>query len=382
MPRRLLFIVNDAGFFVSHRLPIALAARDDGFEVHVATAPADAVKFIELQGIWHHPLRLSRSGVNPLAEMRAFFDIARLMRRLRPDVVHLVTPKPVIYGGIAARFIAVPAVVVAISGLGHVFSANDLRTRFIRSLVILAYRVALGRRGLKVLFQNPSDRDLLARSGAVTPEQVVMIKGSGVDLRLYAEVPEPDGVPVVTFAARLLKAKGVYEFVEAAERLKASGVCARFLLVGDADPGNVASVSPDEVMRWREERIVEVLAHRSDIAAIFAASNLVVLPSYYAEGLPKVLAEAAACGRAVVTTDMPGCRDAIVPSVTGVLVPPHDASALAEAIRSLLSDRELRHRLGSAGRKLAEREYAIEHIVAKHLEVYRDLILGTGYSVV
>jgi glycosyltransferase involved in cell wall biosynthesis len=376
MPGRLLFVVNDAGFFVSHRLPIALAARDDGFEVHVATAAGGATATIEAHGIAYHRLRLSRSGTNPIRELLTLVEIARVIRRIRPDIVHLVTVKPVIYGGIVARMVRTPAVVAAISGLGHVFVARDFRTRVVRALMATAYRIALSRSGLKVIFQNASDYNALARIGAVTREKAVLIRGSGVDLSEYRAMSESDGVPVVTFAARLLKPKGVYEFVAAAERLRQSGVQARFLLVGDVDPGNTSSATAAEIDRWRAEGVVEVLGHRSDIAAIFAASNLVVLPSYYGEGLPRVLAEAAACGRAVVTTDMPGCRDAIEPGKTGVLVPPRDVGSLCQAIRDLLSDPVRRKQMGAAGRALAEREYGIELVVAKHLDVYRGLVAG------
>ncbi len=376
MSERLLFVVNCPAFFVSHRLPIARAAQGDGFDVHVASALGDAVGVIKSHGIQHHPLRLSRSGMNALQEARTFLDITRLLRRLRPDIVHLVTLKPVLYGGIAARIAGVPAVVAAISGLGHVFTAGDLRTRIVRSLVTLAYHLALSRKNVRVIFQNPSDRDLLVQTGAVTHDRIVMMKGSGVDLHEYRHVREPDGLPVVTFAARLLKPKGVCEFVAAAECLRASGVEARFLLVGDPDGGNIASVPESQIERWRSEGVVEVLGHRSDIADIFATSNLVVLPSYYGEGLPKVLIEAAACGRAVVTTDMPGCRDAVEAGETGILVPPRDVPALARAIGELLVDRSFRQRLGAAARTLAEREYGLERVVAKHLDVYRRLISG------
>lgn len=373
---RLLFLVNDAHFFVSHRLPVAQAALAQGFEVHAATAGGDAVKTIEAHCIRHHSLRLSRNGLNPLQEIRAFAEIYRLMRRLRPHIVHLVTIKPVLYGGIAARLVGVPAVVAAISGLGHIYSVHHLRTRIMRVFVTAAYRIALRHRHLQVIFQNGSDRDVLMRSGAVASNKVVTIRGSGADLRDYCSSPEPSGLPVVTFAARFLKAKGVCEFVDAARRLRAGGMQARFLLVGDVDRGNSDSVSESEVAQWRAEGAVEVLGFRSNIAEIFAASNLIVLPSYYGEGLPKVLIEAAACGRAVITTDMPGCRDAIEPGITGLLIAPRDVDALARAVTELLADHERRRRMGLAGRALAEREYAIEGITTKHLQIYRKLIAG------
>ena len=370
MSKRLLFLVNDAGFLVSHRLPLALGARDHGFDVHVATAPGSAVAIIESHGIPHHSLPLTRSGRNPWLEVRGFLGIVRLIRHLRPDIVHLVTVKPVLYGGIAARLLRVPAVVVAISGLGHVFVADDLPTRLLRRLVTAAYRLALRRPRLKVIFQNTSDRDVLMRLGAVAQGATVMVRGSGVDLREYRWTPEPQGIPVVTFAARLLRPKGVYEFVAAAELLRAMGVAARFQLVGDADPGNTSSVTAEELARWRSDGVVEVLGYRTDIASIFSASNLVVLPSYYGEGLPKVLVEAAACGRAVVTTDRPGCRDAVDPGRTAVLIPPRDVPALTRAIAELLADPARRQEMGAAGRALAEREYGIERIVARHLDIY------------
>jgi len=374
--KRLLFFVNDAGFFVSHRLPLALAARAAGYEVHVATAPSDAVAEIVVHGIPHHAVELSRSGVNPLAEVRSFLQVIGLLRRLRPQLVHLVTVKPVLYGGIAARLTGVPAMVAAISGLGDAFAAQTVRARLVRPLVRLAYQVALGHKLQRVIFQNPSDRDTLSKAVGLSAEEQVMVRGSGVDLHVYRPEPEPGGVPVVTFASRLLRTKGIHEFVAAARWLRATGVTARFQLVGDVDPGNNSSVSAAEIAAWRTEGVVQVLGQRSDVPAIFAASNLIVLPSYYGEGLPKVLVEAAACGRAVVTTDMPGCRDAVEPGKTALLVPPRDATALGEAIRVLVTDPVRRRAMGAAARALAERDYALEQIVSTHLAMYHDL-LGT-----
>jgi glycosyltransferase involved in cell wall biosynthesis len=371
---RVLFVVNDAPFFLSHRLPVAIAARDAGYEVHVATPACLATREIAAHGLRHHPISLTRSGTNPLVELASLWRIGVLFRALRPNLVHLVTPKPVLYGGIAARLVGVDAVVAAISGLGHLFSSDSVGVRAGRPLVTMLYRLALRRDCVRVLFQNPSDRELLLQSGAVAADRAVIIRGAGVDLSGFDTTTEPEGIPTVTFAARLLRPKGVYEFVEAARRLRAEGIAARFQLAGDADPSNPTSVRPDEIERWRAEGYVEVLGHRLNIAGVFSASHLIVLPSYYGEGLPKVLAEAAAAGRAVVTTDVPGCRDAIEPGVSGLLVPPRDATALARAIRELLGAPERRRRMGAAGRALAERDYGIERIVAAHLDVYRELL--------
>ncbi len=373
MSRRLLFVVNEIDFFLSHRLPLATGAATAGFEVHVATKMGEGVERIRALGFAHHCLSLSRSGKNPFTELRTVWTIFKLFRCIRPDVVHLVTIKPVLYGGIAARLAGVPGVAAAVSGLGFVFISSGLKAQLVRGVVAVLYRLALGKRNLKVIFQNLDDRDVLLRLGAVLSDKTVLIPGSGVSLSEYSVVPEPDDVPVVSMVARLLWDKGVGEFVEAARLLNEKGVLARFVLVGAPDPGNPTSVTQAELDTWREEGYVEVLGFRRDIAEIFAASNLVVLPSYYGEGLPKVLVEAAACGRVVVTTDMPGCRDAIEPNITGLLVPARNAGALADAIQQLIEDKPLRYRMGKAGRELAERKFSIEKIVDAHLEIYRSL---------
>jgi glycosyltransferase involved in cell wall biosynthesis len=375
---RLLIVVNDAGFFLSHRLPVALAARDAGYDVHLATAWSPESGWLEAQGITHHVVPFDRSGMNPWRELKCVWVLAQLMRRTRPDIVHLVTPKAVLYGGIAARITGAAGVVAAISGLGVLFSPGERGHGFLRRLVLVAYGLALGSPNLRVIFQNPSDRQLLLSSCAIRPQQAFVLRGSGVDLDAYPCVQEPDGVPVVTMASRLLAPKGVREFVAAAASIKARGIAARFWLVGAPDPGNPASIAAREVDEWAAQGRIEALGHRRDVAEIFARSSIVVLPSYYGEGLPKVLIEAAACGRAVVTTDMPGCRDAIEPDVTGLLVPARDVAALERAIERLLADAELRARMGAAGRRLAEREFAIEDVVAAHLDVYRSLLAGPG----
>lgn len=371
--RQLMFVLNEATFFLSHRLPIALAARDDGFTVHVVTAPGPGVEGILAAGLYHHSVPMSRSGKNPFAELRTLLAFYRLFRRIRPDLVHLATIKPVLYGGIMARLARVPSVVAAVTGLGFVFVASGRRARVVRALAVAMYRVAFGKRNLKVIFQNPDDREQLERRTRLEREKATIIRGSGVDLSRYATVPRAAEVSVVVMAARLLRDKGVHEFVAAAHILAQRGVHARFQLAGDPDAGNPASVDEEDLSVWRADGVVELLGHRSDIARVFAQADIVVLPSYH-EGLPKVLIEAAACGRAVVTSDVPGCRDAIEPCITGLLVPARNAIALADAIQRLLRDPDLCDRMGRAGRELAEREFSIDRVVAKHLAVYRELI--------
>lgn len=368
----LLIVVNDPIYFLSHRLPIAEAARDKGYVVHVASIAGPSVEKIKALGFEYHELPLNRGGVNPFGELYSLYAFWRLLQKMRPDILHLVTTKPVLYGGIAARFSPVKGVVAAIAGLGSVFVANGFKYSLIRMIVRRMYRLALGKNNLRAIFQNPDDRDSLVRLGALTTDKTVLIRGSGVQLSNYVVRPEPSGMAVVTFAGRLLRDKGVGEFVRAAKLLKVRGVEAVFQLVGDADPGNPSSLTTTELARLRHENDVTLMGYRDDIPDIFASSNLVVLPSYR-EGLPKALIEAAACGRAVVTTDVPGCRDAIEPDVTGLLVPVRDHVALANAMEVLIDDPVLRERMGRKGRELAESEFAIETVIQAHLDVYDAL---------
>jgi glycosyltransferase involved in cell wall biosynthesis len=263
--------------------------------------------------------------------------------------------------------------VAAISGLGFVFLSNSLKMRMVRAVVARLYRVALGHPNSRVIFQNANDRDLLKSLGAVRDDQVVMIRGAGVDLDAYQALPEPPAPPVVvTMVARLLRDKGVQEFVQAAKLLRERGVPVTMQLVGGVDAGNPTSATPEEVEGWRRDGAVQALGERSDIPELLAACHIAVLPSYR-EGLPKSLIEAAACARAVVTTDVPGCRDAIEPNETGLLVPVRDAQSLADAIERLALDAPLRQAMGAAGRQLAEREFNIERVAQIHVELYDAL---------
>ncbi|NMK47160.1 glycosyltransferase family 4 protein [Achromobacter sp. Bel] len=374
--RRLMFVVNNPAFFMSHRVPLAQAAQRAGYDVHVATMDGPAVADIQALGMTHHAIPMTRSGKHPLQELGTLLALVRLFRHVRPDVVHLVTIKPVLYGGIAARLARVPGMVAAISGLGFVFLSDSLKMRLVRAVVARLYRIALGHPNSRVIFQNANDRDLLKSLGAVRDAQVVMIRGAGVDLDAYRALPEPPAPPVVvTMVARLLRDKGVQEFVQAADILRQRGVPVTMQLVGGVDAGNPASATQDEVDAWQRDGTVQALGERSDVPALYAASHIAVLPSYR-EGLPKSLIEAAACARAVVTTDVPGCRDAIEPGETGLLVPVRDAQALADAIARLAEDAALRQAMGKAGRALAEREFNIEQVARTHVALYNTLSAG------
>lgn len=375
--KRLLFVVNSPSYFLSHRLSVALAAKQQGYEVHVAGMAGDVVGKITATGLAYHTLPLTRGGRNPLRELLAFLAVYELFRQLEPDLVHLVTIKPVLHGGLAARLTGVPGVVAAIPGLGFVFSANGFKISLIRLGVKFLYRLVFGIKNLRVIFQNVDDRDTFLDSGVLAVDKTVLIPGSGVDLTYYFPNTEPDKPPIVIMASRLLRDKGVGEFVAAAHSLKQQGIEARFLLAGEPDPDNPQTITINELEQIKEQAHVEILGHRTDIPALFATASIVVLPSYR-EGLPKVLIEAAATARAVVTTDAPGCRDAIEADVTGLLVSVHDADALVVAIKSLLQDPARCQAMGKAGRKRAERLFNVDDVIATHLHIYDELIEGAS----
>ena len=373
MSRTLLFVVNVDWFFLSHRLPIALEAMRQGYQVHIATGLTDRLDELQRNGLVVHPLALDRSSAGLGNAWRTVLQLWQIFKAVQPDVVHLVTIKPVLLGGLVARLAGVPAVVAAVSGLGFVFMARGAKAAVRRWLVGAFYRLALGHGNLKVIFQNADDLRSLAKMAHLPGAKVAVIRGSGVDLARYAQVPLPGGVPVVLLATRLLADKGVLEFVQAARLLKQRGCNARFVLVGTVDSANPTSFTDAEVSAWVHDGVVEWWGHRADMPQVLAASQVVVLPSYR-EGLPKVLIEAAACGRAVVTTDVPGCRDAIDPGITGVLVPVRNAVALANAMEALINDSVRCQVMGDAGRALAEKAFDVRQVVATHLQLYQELI--------
>lgn len=368
---RLLFIVNDAAFFLSHRLNIAKAARAQGWDVCVAVPPGAESHRIRAEGFVYHPISLSRRGVYPWEEVRSLVNLWRLIRRVRPDVVHAVAIKPVLYSGIVAPMARVPALVLAVSGLGHVFAARGTLAGFRRALVKAAYRVAFRHRNSRVIFQNPDDRAEL--SCALRMEQAVLIPGAGVNTREFRPFEEQAGRPLVLFASRLLWAKGVADFVEAARLLRARGADARFVLVGLPDPSSAASV-PEEILEgWGTEGVIERWGKCADMPGIFRQSAIVCLPSFYGEGIPKVLIEAAACGRPIVTSDWPGCREIVCHEENGLLSPPQNPVRLASALERLLGDSELRRRMGEKGRQMVLERFTEEHVVDATLTLYKEL---------
>ena len=373
--QRLLIVLNDAPFFITHRLPVALAARDAGFDVHVA-APYDdgPVAVMQREGLHHHDIPLKRGARRMGGEIALILALWRIVGMIRPDILHAVTMKPVLYAGLVARLRRVPAVVYAITGLGYLFLIEGLAARLQRTVVKLLYRFALGHRNAVAIFQNPDDRALFCDSHLVDPANTLMIRGCGVDMTHFAQRPEPEGKPVVVFPARILGDKGVHEFVAAARQ---HHDVADFVLVGRTDPDNPTDVGETSIRAWENEGILTWLGFVEDMPTALAQANIVCLPSYR-EGLPRVLIEAAAVGRAIVTTDVPGCREIVRREENGLLVAARDCDGTAAAVKRLIDDPTLRGMLAARGRAIAETEFSVEIFVRQSLKAYR-LVLPPAF---
>ena len=368
-PRLLLFVTED-WYFCSHRLPLAMAARMVGYEVTVLTRVRDHGSKIRNAGIRLIPFEIQRSGMNPLRELHTLWRLVRVYRRERPDLVHHVAMKPVLYGSLAARLAGIRHVVNALAGLGWLFTSKGTQANAIQRLLRRASRFLLAR-GF-ILVQNPDDAELISQMG-IDRSRIRRIAGSGVNLDHFHPVPEPAGVPVVVLPARLLWDKGVGEFVDAARKLLAKGIKGRFVLAGEPDPANPASVSDEQLAAWVGEGAIEYAGWQDDMPNMLAQSHIVCLPSYR-EGLPKSLIEAAAAGRPIVSTDVPGCREVVGNGDNGLLVPARDPQALSEALGKLIADPSLRRRMGERGRLRAEAEFGLDAVIAQTLALYREAL--------
>ena len=378
MKKKILFLVNSLSFFISHRLEIAIAARDNGYEVCVGYGELGNTNTAILfeKGIDCIKFPLERRSINPFKEIWSLFSIWQILYKLKPDIVHLITIKVYLYGGISARLARVPCVVSAIAGLGILFNQRNLSNFLFQKLLYLGFIFAFNHPNQKVIVQNPEDKKTLVKWGVIDLKKILLFRGSGVNLSNFTSLSELNDVVTVCFASRLLHDKGTFDFVAAARIIKKKGIKVKFLLAGNLDPGNLNSLTKQDIDNIKKEHVVEVLDYQKDISVLYARSHIVCLPSFYGEGLPKSLIEAAAASRAVVTTDAPGCRDAIIPNKTGLLVPVKDPQKLADALQWLAENPQERIAMGKAGRKLAEKEFKIEKIIQNHLDIYQELIKG------
>ena len=376
---KLLFLVTEDWYFCSHRLPVARAARDAGFEVVVAARVRAHGEQIRQEGFALRPIAWRRRGDGLVGSVRAINEIARLYGTERPDIVHHVALKPVLFGGLARRLAfrgssTPPVPIHSIMGLGSGFSATSFAARFREPSLGMALRLAAGREPCWVVVQNPEDRAALARLG-IDPERIVLIRGSGVDISHFIPLAEPNGGTVtVALVSRMLREKGVLDAIAAIRLLRARGLTIELLLAGPTDPDNRGSLSAELLSSLGEEPGVEWLGPVADVRTIWRRAAIAVLPSTYGEGVPKALLEAAACARPIVATDVPGCREVIRQGETGILVRPHDVGALADAIATLAGDPARRSAMGRAGRALVEHDFAEEIVARETLALYRGAL--------
>jgi glycosyltransferase involved in cell wall biosynthesis len=369
-----MFVVTEDWYFVSHRFELAAAARLAGYEVVVATRVGQYGKRITDAGFTLRSVAFNRSGTNLVKEVRTLVQLVRLYRRETPDIVHHVALKPVIYGSLAAHIAGVKGVVNALGGLGYVFSSVSQRARILRWIVKPALKLAFGGKNARLILQNSEDRDIIVADGLADAGSIRLIRGAGVDPGAYRQVTVASEMPLVILPARLLREKGVVEFVQAARLLRARGVRARLALVGKPDLANPASVSQSEIDAWVSEGIVEFWAWQEDMPSVFAKAQIVCLPTYYGEGLPKSLLEAGAAGCAIVTTDIAGCREVVRHGVTGWLVPTRDVEALANALQQAIERPELRQQYGATVRALIAADFSMDRVITETVAIYRELM--------
>jgi glycosyltransferase involved in cell wall biosynthesis len=370
-PRRLIYVVTEDWYFLSHRLPMARAARAAGFEVHVATNAGDDAENIRQLGFIVHPVRFARGRLAPLHSLLNVLALRRVYRAVDPVIVHYVAMQPAVLG-IVAGFRQSFAMVFAITGLGHAFITDGGKTRLLQRGIRLLLRLGLNRRRAVGLVQNPDDREMLAALG-VKPHHLALIPGSGIDADRLRPLPEPEPPVTFAFVGRMLDDKGVRPLMAAYRILRASNVPCAMLLAGTPDAANPTSISPAEVAKWGHEQGVTWLGHVADIATVWRRAHVAVLPSRR-EGLPKSLLEAAACGRPMIATNVPGCREIVVHEKTGFLVPVDDPRALAAAMLRLVHSPSDRMRLGDAARRLVDERFSDRLVGKATVALYQHLL--------
>lgn len=375
---KVVLFANTDWYLYNFRRSLALVLRDSGYDPLLLSPPGPYGERLRSLGLRWQAVPMDRRSINPWRELRLLVYLARLLRSEQVDLVHGFTIKCAVYGSIAARLAGVRARINAVAGMGYVFTSNDLKARGLRPVVRSLMRLALDGTRARLILQNPDDVAWFEGAGVVDPGRIRLIPGSGVDCTRFAPSSrEFQTHPLrVLLPARLLWDKGIAEFVDAARMLRAEGRDVEFLLAGEPDPGNPASVPAATVGKWVEEGVVQWLGHVGDMPSLFASVDVVALPSYR-EGLPKGLIEAAACGLPLVATDVPGCREVVRDGIDGLRVLPRDAAALARAIARLQDDPALAMKLAQAARSRALSEFDERIVIARTLDVYGELLAQT-----
>ncbi len=374
---KFVFFANTDWYLYNFRLSTALELKSHGHEVVMLSPPGEFGARFAMHGLRWVKLAMDRASLNPVREAATLLEVVQVLKRERPDLLHSFTVKCAVYGALAARLAKVPAVVNAVAGMGYVFTSDTLKAAVLRPIVKVLMRATLASGHSRLILQNPDDADAFIRSHMVPLWQIRVIRSSGVNTtRFFPRPPNPSKQPLrVLLAARLLWEKGVGEFVEASRELKREGRDIEFVIAGMPDPGNPRSVTLAEVEQWAGEGLVNWLGHVEDMPALMRSVDVMALPSYYREGVPKSLIEGAASGLALVTTDLPGCREVVTQhGIDGLRVEPRDAGALAERLALLDDDRPLLHRLGARARETALTHFDERRVIQETINVYDELL--------
>lgn len=371
---KLLFFVTEDWYFCSHRLALAKTAQQAGFEVSVLTRVDQHGEVIKNEGIKLIPLDFARGGINPIRELRTLWRVRNVYRTCQPDIVHHVALKPVLYGGIVTLFMPGLKVVNLLAGLGTVFSSRQWQVLLLQPLVKLLFRVLFRRANVRTIVQNREDYALLRDRLQIPVSLLKLIKGSGVNTQQFLPAGEPPEPVSIALVSRLLWDKGIGEYVAAVKLLKLKGYQFDAYLVGRPDSENVGSISNEQLQAWDQEGYVHCLGHIEKIAGFWQKVHIAALPSYYGEGVPKCLIEAAACQRPIITSDTAGCLEIVEDGVNGMVVPARNVNALADAIEKLIVDGALRRKMGEAGREKVKQEFSDAIVLLQTLAVYRELI--------
>src|SRR5215211_1805776 len=363
---KILLFANTDWYLYNFRLSLAEELRNQGHEVVLLSAPGDYYQLLQTSGFQWIPFPLSRQGVNPFSELLTLWRLIRTYHKVHPDIVHHFTIKPVIYGSFAAHILRIPGIINSITGLGHLFIDTGFLTQVLRALAKVLYRIILPQ--TRVIFENPEDERIFIKQGLLRSDQSHLILGTGVDTERFRPSEKNNEIPLVLFSSRILVTKGLPEYVEAASILKQKRLKARFVVAGTTDPGNPASISTEQIEAWKDSAVVELWGWQNDMPSILAQADIFCLPSYR-EGIPNALLEACAAGLPIVATDVPGCRDVVTNGVNGLLVPVRSPEALANALETLIGDRELRRAMGIAAREIAI-QFNTKKVNAETLAVY------------
>jgi glycosyltransferase involved in cell wall biosynthesis len=368
-----VYVVNVSWFFHSHFLKLALHNRDKGHVIHIITGDEEKRAEYEAAGFHYHNYGVTRDGTNPLNELKVVIGLFRLIKQIKPDLIHAFTIKPVLYSGLITklfRHLRPSRSLFSITGLGSLSLSESFKGRFLWRLVESVYKFALSQPQATVIFENDDDRALFVADGIVPERRTALVNGAGIDTQFFVPLQADNQPPVVVFLARMLKDKGAYEFIEAARLLKARGSKVTMRMVGGVDDANISSLNKSELQAPHDEGVIEYLGHRSDVKDVYQQADIACLPSYR-EGLPKSLIEASSCGLAIVTSDTPGCRQLVDTKVpNGFLVPVKDAKALADTIERLVDDSALRVAFGERSRELALEKYDYASVLASFDALY------------